>query len=420
MKAIIDCNSFFASCERVFNAALKRAPVVILSNNDGCIISRSDEAKALGIPMGAPYFQWKDKIIANGVHTFSSNYILYGDMSQRVMKVLADIHPDIEVYSIDEAFLDLSTYPSQEYEQIGRHIVDTVYRLTGIPVSVGIARTKVLAKLANNMAKRNKTACMLLQDEDAVRAVLKSAHVGEIWGIGYRSVKRLQEKGIYDALQLVEMPESWIYKHLGGVTGLRLVYGLKGIETSGSDAVPETKKSIASTRSFGQPVRKIEDMKEAVATYISIASEKLRRQRCACNILSLYMRTDKFKDRSQLIFRQGYTTFPVATDDTSLMIKEANKIVEQIWEDGLPYKKAGVLLSGIVPADAVQTNLFEENPVYPNQATMKVMDAVNKKFGKRTLHFASLGVRQDWKMRSGFRSPQYTTRWEEILVVKAG
>jgi DNA polymerase V len=419
MKAIIDCNSFFVSCERVFDPSLRKKPVVVLSNNDGCVIARSDEAKALGIPMGAPYFEWKDLIEKENVRYFSSNYHLYGDMSGRVMEVIRYIHPDIEVYSIDEAFMNLDDVPVENIPALVSLIRREVYTQTGIPVSIGVGPSKTLAKIANRLAKKNKKGIEILVDECQIREILQQTDVSDIWGIGRRYAYKLGSWGISNAWQLCQQPEAWIRKHLGGVVGLRLFYELKGIQALEMEPELDSKKSIACTRSFGNPVTNLKEMKEAVATYISRAAEKLRKQQSSAYILSVYMRTNKFNDQSPFVHRQQHYVFPVATDNTAIMIKAAMTLVENMWQEGLQYKKAGVMLDGIVPSGTIQYNLFEEAPFKYHPDSMKVLDSINKKMGRDTIHFAATGIQKNWKMRSGYRSPQYTTKWEELLQVKA-
>jgi DNA polymerase V len=419
MKAIIDCNSFFVSCERVFDPTLRKVPVVVLSNNDGCVIARSDEAKVLGIPMGAPYFEWKELIERENVRYFSSNYHLYGDMSARVMQVIRNIHPDIEVYSIDEAFINMDNVPVDQIPAMARLIRSEVYTQTGIPVSIGIAPSKTLAKIANRLAKKNKKGIEILIDEVRIKEILLETDVSDIWGIGRRYAYKLGTWGISNAWQLCQQPEAWIKKHLGGVVGLRLVYELKGIKALEMEPELVSKKSIACTRSFGNPVKTLNDMKEAVATYVSRAAEKLRKQQSAAYILSVYMRTNKFNDHSPFVHRQQHTVFPVATDNTAVIIKASMSLVENMWQEGLLYKKAGVMLDGIVPVGTIQYNLFEEDTFKYHPDSMKVMDAINDKMGRNTLHFAATGIQKNWKMRSGYRSQQYTTKWDELLIVKA-
>lgn len=419
MIAIIDCNSFFVSCERVFDPTLRKMPVVVLSNNDGCVIARSDEAKALGIPMGAPYFEWRDLIERENVRYFSSNYHLYGDMSGRVMQVIQNIHPDMEVYSIDEAFVNMNDVPADRIEGLANQIRNQVYTQTGIPVSIGIGPSKTLAKIANRLAKKNKKGIEILNEEGQIREILLETDVSDIWGIGRRYAYKLGSWGISNAWLLCQQPEAWVKKHLGGVVGIKLVYELKGIQALELEPELDGKKSIACTRSFGNPVKMMDEMKEAVASYVSRAAEKLRKQQSAAYIMSVYMRTNKFNDQSPFFHRQLHTVFPVATDNTAVMIKAAMSLVEEMWQEGLLYKKAGVMLDGIVPSGTVQYNLFEETSFKYHPDSMKVMDAINAKMGRDTIHFAATGIQKNWKMRSGHRSQQYTTKWDELLMVKA-
>lgn len=427
MKAIVDCNNFYCSCERLFEPHLDRKPVVVLSNNDGCIISRSDEAKNLGIEMAGPYFMAKPLIKKYGVAAFSSNYNLYGDLSWRVMETLRIMlgKKNVEVYSVDEAFLDLDIFPPGDLPTIAKEIRQTVEQWTGIKVSVGVAPTKVLAKLANRLAKKDKhkTGCvMLLDTEDKIIEALRKTPVGDIWGVGYQYAQKLKEQWcIYDALQLRNMSEEFAGTHLGGVVGARLIRELKGIASKEMEDELVNKKMIATTRMFGSPVGDISDIKEAVATYTSRAAEKLRRQHGAAKVISVFVVT-KDQDHNLNFKKYGTisssATLPAATSFTNELIKPAVELVDGLYEKGQLYKKAGVMLSGIVPDNSIQGNIFLSENKNCERKLMDMIDNVNFSQRDDVLKFAASGTTRDWKMRQELRSPRYTTRWDELFKVR--
>lgn len=424
--AIIDCNNFYCSCERLFKPHLDKQPVVVLSNNDGCIISRSDEAKKLGVEMAGPYFMAKPLIEKHKVSVFSSNYHLYGDLSWRVMETLRMLlgKHNVEVYSVDEAFLNLSIFPVEDLQKIAVQIRESVEQNTGIKVSVGVAPTKVLAKLANRLSKKNKeqTKCIAVLDtEEKIIAALQKTPVEDIWGIGRQYAAKLKEQWcIYDALQLRNMSEEFGHKHLGGVVGVRMIRELNGVSSKEMEDELVTKKMIATTRMFGSPVGNIKDIKEAVATYTSRAAEKLRRQNGAASIVSVFV-VAKEQNHSLGFNRGGtistYTTLPVATSFTSELIKPAVQLVDKLYEHGRLYKKAGVMLSGIVPDESVQGNLFLSQTKNCERKLMSMIDNINFSQRDDVLKFAASGTTRDWKMRQEMRSGRYTTRWEELFEV---
>lgn len=427
MKAIVDCNNFYCSCERLFKPHLENRPVVVLSNNDGCIVSRSDEAKKFGIAMAGPYFQAKPLIEKHGIEVFSSNYNLYGDLSWRVMETLRIMmgEKNVEVYSVDEAFIDLTMFSGTDWQQLATQIRETVEQWTGIKVSVGIAPTKVLAKLANRFSKKDKkqTNCITVLDtEEKIISALHQTPVGDVWGVGSQYARKLQEQwGIQNALQLRNISEEFAKKYLGGVTGVRLVKELKGQQAKDMEEELTVKKMIATTRMFGSPVSDINDIKEAVATYTSRAAEKLRRQFSAAKIISVFV-VKKEQDH-QLNFRQGGTIstssiLPMATCLTQQLIKPALELVDKIYEKGNQYKKAGVMLSGISPDNSKQGNLFFSENKNCERKLMDMIDNINFSQRDDLLKFAASGTRRDWKMRQELRSGKYTTRWEELFFVK--
>jgi DNA polymerase V len=426
MKAIIDCNSFYCSCERLFRPHLDDKPVVVLSNNDGCIISRSDEAKKLGVEMAGPYFKAKPLIEKYGVSTFSSNYNLYGDLSWRVMETLRMMlgKENVEVYSVDEAFLNLDEFAEKDLQQVALNIRETVELWTGIKVSVGVAPTKVLSKVANHLAKKNKiaTQCVVVLDtKEKIMTALQNTPIGEVWGVGRQYAQKLMEmNAVFTAFDLTKKTTEWAHKNLGGVVGVRLIKELKGESVNEMEKELTVKKMIATTRMFGSAVNNITDIKEAIATYTSRAAEKLRRQKSAANIISVFVVP---KEQSHnTYFRHGptlstYVTLPVATSATNELIKPAVKLVDQLYQQGRLYKKAGVMLSGLVPDETIQGNLFLPEKQNGKRLLMDMLDNVNFAMRDDMVKFAASGTKRDWKMRMELRSPRYTTRWEEMFTV---
>lgn len=425
MKAIVDCNNFYCSCERLFKPHLENKPVVVLSNNDGCIISRSNEAKKLGVDMAGPYFKAKPLIEKYGVEVFSSNYNLYGDLSWRVMETLRILlgKKNVEVYSVDEAFLDLSIFPANELQQVAQRIKDTVEMWTGIKVSVGVAPTKVLAKAANRLSKKYAAqykGVYVLDTEEKIMEALHKTDVSDVWGVGHRYSKKLKETwGIYDALQLRSVSEAFARTHLGGVVGARLVRELKGVPSNEMEEELLNKKMIATTRMFGKPVGKIESIKEAVATYTSRAAEKLRRQQSAATMINVFV-VAKEEDHNTS-FRgatfSSHIVLPSPTSFTHELIKPAVQLVDKLFEPGRLYKKAGVMLSGIVPDTSIQGNLFFTATKNSGRKLMDMIDNINFSQRDDVLKFASSGTTRNWKMQQNHISQRFTTRWDELCEV---
>lgn len=424
--AVVDCNSFYCSAERVFRPDLADKPVIVLSNNDGCIVSRSDEAKAFGVEMAGPYFKAKEIIEQNNITTFSSNYNLYGDMSWRVMETLRMImgEQNVEVYSVDEAFINMDAVPFEKLDFAALQIRETIEQWTGVKVSVGVAPTKTLSKVANHIAKldKEKTNCItVLKTMEDVNKALHKTPVGDVWGVGRQYANKLKAFGIYDAYHLTQMPEEWARKNLGGVVGLRLIKELKGEPFIVMDEELVQKKMIATTRMFGTPVKDKQSIKEAVATYTSRAAEKLRRQFGAASAISAFV-VPKMPRSADGHFSHGPTIsdcimLPHPTCVTNELIKAAMKIVDRIYEEGKLYKKAGVMLSGIIQDTSVQGNFFipKENN---NRMLMSMMDNINFSMRNDILKFAASGTKRNWKMRQEFRSPRYTSRWDELCEVR--
>jgi DNA polymerase V len=431
--AVVDCNSFYCSAERVFRPDLQDKPVVVLSNNDGCIVSRSDEAKKFGIEMAGPYFKAKPLIEQHGIEVFSSNYNLYGDMSWRVMETLRIIMGDnkVEVYSVDEAFIDLSEVPYEKLQEAAMQLRTTVEQWTGVAVSVGVAPTKTLSKVANHIAKKDKDAsqCVtVLETKEKINEALCLTPVKEIWGVGGQYAEKLKAYGIYDAYQLSKMPEEWARKNLGGVVGVRLIKELKCEPAIGLGEELTEKKMIATTRMFGTPVTELRDIKEAVATYTSRAAEKLRRQYGAASMISVFV-VLKEKRQPGEHFRYGSTvnkamTLPHATCVTSELIKPALQLAEQAYDRAVNdykinlFQKAGVMLSGIVPDTTLQGNLFVPASKNNGRMLMDMMDNINFSMRDDILKFAASGTERNWKMRQELRSPRYTSRWDELREVR--
>lgn len=426
MKAIVDCNSFYCSCERLFRPDLEHKPVIVLSNNDGCIISRSDEAKQIGVGMASPYFKSRHIIEQNNVVAFSSNYNLYGDLSWRVMETLRQLvgTNNVEVYSVDEAFIDLSFVQQSELHAISTQIKETIELWTGIKVSIGVAPTKVLAKLANRLAKKHKQAtnCVLvLNTPYKIEHALQQTRIDDVWGVGSQYAEKLKRLHINTAYQLSLKDISWASKNLGGVVGIRLVRELKGVASNEMQEQLESKKIIATTRMFGEPVTDINSIKEAVATYVSRAAEKLRRQQGAAKTIAVFL-VSKEQNNNATFNREAtissYANLPVATSLTNQLIKPALVIAEQLFKQGTSYKKAGVMLSHIVPSCCIQGNLFELSGKSDKMRLMNMIDNINFSQRNDVLKFASSGTTRNWKMQQNFISPKYTTRWDELCVVK--
>jgi DNA polymerase V len=417
--ALVDCNNFYASCERVFNPTLRHKPIVVLSNNDGCVVARSNEAKALGIGMGVPEFQIRPLLNAHGVQVLSSNYTLYGDMSQRVMETLEQFCPDLEIYSIDEAFLSLAGFTSRNLTDYGRTIRATVKRWTGIPVSVGIAETKTLAKIANRIAKRTPATggvCDLFAHPDR-DAVLGRIAVEDVWGVGPNHSRFLARHGIATALQLSHADDQFIRTHMG-IVGLRLVMELRGVSCLNLEQYPAPKQGITCSRAFGKSVATLTDMEEAVSHYTTRAAEKLRAEQLAVTVVTVFLKTNEFKDAPQY---HNTLTFklPVATDTTHELIRSAVQGIRKIYRAGFLYKKAGVMFTGLIPASRTQTDLFDRQDRARSKKLMAALDSINNRFGSGTLHYASDGTTKAWRTQFHRRSPAYTTDWNELPMVNA-
>lgn len=419
MIAMVDCNSFYASCEQVFRPDLWGKPVVVLSNNDGCIIAANKEAKLLThIPMFEPVFKIRDVLIKNNVTFFSSNYTLYGEMSQRVMNVLSTFSPRVEVYSIDEAFVELTGLNHINLYEYGRNIKERIFQYTGLPVGVGIAPTKVLAKLANRIAKKEEGHgyVYVIDSEEKRKAALKRVKVGDIWGIGRQHAKRLQEKKIFTAFDFAyHLPLAWVRREMT-VVGERLWRELRGESCIEFTTIPNPKKGIGTAKSFGKRLEDLDMIEEACAYYISEVSEVMRAQKSCASYVQVFVHTNYHSKIDKQYSKSCTVTLPVPTNNTFILISEARKALHGIYKKGFRYKKVGVNLSGLIPQEYVQANLFEQPPKISNPVLMKVVDNINNKYGKATVASAVTGRRKhEWELIKKQRSPYYTTQWQELL-----
>ena len=417
MYAAVDCNNFYASCERVFQPALEGRPVVVLSNNDGCIVARSAEAKALGISMGTPLYQAKSIIQQHSIAVFSSNYALYGDMSNRVMETLRTMSPQVEVYSIDEAFLNVShaKYQSQSWDQLGHAIRQKVQQWTGIPTSVGLAPTKTLAKVANRLAKQQGGVCVLT-NAAGWEPVLATTPVEKVWGIGRRWAVALRRHGVYDALTLSRKSDLWVRQVLS-VVGLRLAKELQGHSCLPLEMIIPAKKSIGASRSFVRSVSDYDTLLEAVARHASRCGEKLRTQQSGAHFITVVIKTNRF--RRELAQYANYQTFPlpVPTYSTPELVRYARQALRLIYREGYAYKKAGVMVSELVPASACQQHLFDTVDRPQHRRAMEVMDQINQRMGRNTVNVGTVGTRRKGETTRDQLSPHYTSRWEDIMEV---
>lgn len=450
MFGLVDCNNFYVSCERVFQPRLERQPVVVLSNNDGCIISRSAEAKALGLKMGDPYFQVKPLLRQHGVHVFSSNYTLYGDMSRRVMHYLTQTVPGVEIYSIDEAFLDLaglekhlSKYIGGSLDKFAQRIQGDVKKRTGIPTCVGVAPTKTLAKLANRLAKQDASLGGVLHLDSAERRrwALGRVAVGDVWGVGRQYALKLTAAGVESAADLARVSEAWARKHLGGVVGARLVRELQGFPCTGLAASEDgslRRQSITCSRTFGRPLGEWELLLGAVAAYTARAAEKLRRQGELAHVLTVFVSKSRYAAGAELaegnFSRSAVLTLPVPTSDTRELTARAGQLLRRIWEPGSVYVKAGMVLAGLeTPGLGQQLGLFGAGPAAPVVAApaaptrglqlMAALDGLNERYGRGTVQLAASlkpkgSLLAPWQGQAAWRTPAYTTRLEDLLRVQ--
>lgn len=435
MIALVDCNNFYVSCERVFQPRLEQQPVVVLSNNDGCLIARSDEAKALGFAMGEAFHLARTRLQQHGVRVFSSNYALYGDMSRRVLQVLGEFTPEVDVYSIDEAFLNLSGLgylAPGGLEAYARQISGSVQEQVGIPTAVGVAPTKTLAKLANRLARRRAPGqrVLVLETEPQCWAALSQTAVDDVWGIGRRYAPKLQAEGMRTAADLAGASESWVRRHLGGVVGVRLWRELRGqacldfdpAELAAEPGQPTPgRHSVSCTRSFGQPQRTLAGLSEAVATFTSQAAAKLRRHGLAAHVLTVMLGTDRHAPGAGPRTYTAVATLPTASSDTGELIGVALQKLRQLVRPGTAYCRAGVTFSGLEPAGQAQLSMFGHSAeqLQQRRQLMERLDALNGRFGRGAVRYAAAGLSDAaWRGRRNLMSNPYTTDWEKLWCVR--
>ncbi|WP_242918040.1 Y-family DNA polymerase [Pontibacter liquoris] len=414
--ALVDCNNFYASCERVFNPGLEGKPVVILSNNDGCVIARSNEAKALGLKMGQPVFQVQELIEKHQVQVFSSNYELYGDMSARVVETLSQFSPHLEVYSIDESFLDLGNFYQTDLTAYAKNIKETVGQWTGIPVAVGVAPTKTLAKLANRLSKKSAKAggVLVLTEEKHIEAALKRTQVGDVWGIGRRYALKLSGLGVHTAWDLRNVTDAFAKKHLT-VVGLRTVKELRGEPCQDLELLPPAKQNICTSRSFGTAITQVTEIEEALATHVVRCATKLRRQKSRAGAMTVFAMTSRFAGEGELYSNCRTVTFDTPTDSEPELIRYALKALREIYRPGFRYRKTGLLLLDLVPAECVQLSLLDTVDREKHAQLMQTLDALRERFGHSAVKYGAQGTEQRWGLRQEKLSPCYSTRLEDLL-----
>ncbi len=418
MYALVDCNNFYASCERAFNPNLRNKPIAILSNNDGCVISRSDEAKDLNLPMGAPIFKWEAFCRANNIQVFSSNYPLYGDMSSRVMTILEQFTPDVEVYSIDEAFVQFKGFENCNFEDYGNEIRQRILKWTGIPTCVGIAPTKALSKVANKIARKfpNETKGVYVIDSEEKRIkALKWIKLEAVWGIGRGLQKRLKVKGCKTAFDFVQLPDEWVRKNFS-ITEWKLKKDLEGISKLKLDEI-QTKRAIATTRSFEYTFSDIDNIKERISTFATSCAEKLRKQRSSCHIIYVVLSSDRHKKEMEQHRASKAINLPYPTNSSLIISNCAVDGVVSIFKKGVKYKRAGVIVTGLVPTSNHQLDMFEtEDPKH--KPLMDIIDALNAKYENYKIKLGNQDLKRTWKMRQERLSPRYTTNINDIIKVK--
>lgn len=419
MYALIDCNNFYASCERVFQPHLRGKPIVVLSNNDGCVIARSNEAKTLGVPMGALAHEYESLFREKKIHVFSANFALYGDMSNRVMQIIHDYSPEVEVYSIDESFMKLDGLVVKDWQEFGIRIRDRIFQETGIPTSIGFAQSKALAKLANRIAKKfpNQTqGSYVIETEEQRIKALKWLKVEDIWGIGRKHARRLYRIGVKTAFDFVELDDNYV-RSTFSVVGLRLKKDLEGEPTIQMEDI-QPKKNIATTRSFERNLTEFTDIKERITTFTVSCAEKLRKQQSECNALMVFIHTNFHRKDLPQYSRNIVVKIPYPTNSSIELTRFAVLGLKQIFKQGFHYKKAGVIVMSFTPESEKQLVLFDEsNPRH--KVLMKTMDGLNTRFGQQKIKLASQDLKRIWKMKQQKLSKHFTTRIEDIIIVKA-
>jgi DNA polymerase V len=414
--ALVDCNNFYASCERVFNPALEGKPILVLSNNDGCIIARSNEVKTLGIPMGGPFYKWRDFCEKNGVFVFSSNYALYGDMSYRVMATLKDFCPTLEIYSIDEAFLDLESFQGKDIIAHAALIRKKVKMWTGMPVSIGMGPTKTLAKIANYLAKKTtSTGVFDLSDEVLREKYLADCPVSSVWGIGRRISRKLENMKIHSAKDLRDADLKIMRRNFSVVVE-KTIRELRGVSCLPLEDV-QPRKQIMSSRSFNRAVTVLSELEEAVSHYTAKACIKLRAQRSLANGVYVYIHTSLFNEKQPSYGNGASLSFAEPLDDSTQIISVALHCLRSIYKSGYRYSKAGIMLLDVVPNTLKQFDLLSFDDNGKSDRIMKMLDGINKKLGKGSIFICAEGIERPWHMKSGHRSPRYTTQWSELPTV---
>lgn len=418
MFALVDCNNFYASCQRVFEPHLIGKPVVILSNNDGCVIARSDEAKLAGVPMGAPAFKFEALFKEKNIYVYSSNYALYGDMSNRVMNMLRTYTPDLELYSIDEAFLKFTGFELFDLNALGLDMRKKITRGTGIPVSIGFAPTKALAKVANKIARkfseRTQNVYIIDTEEKRIKA-LKWTKIEDVWGIGRKHAKRLKQKNILTAYQFTQLSDAWVRKEMA-VVGLRLKHDLEGKPTLDLEG-PRSKKMIATTRSFETKYATYDEISERVSTFTASCAEKLRRQNCHCNMVTVFIQTNYLANDQSQYSRSITINTGFPTNSTIELNQVAQKGLKEIYKAGYSYKRAGVVVMGLTPNDETQLNLFNtSNPKH--QPLMSVIDKMNLSFGDNKVKFGVQSLGRQWKMKQERLSPKFSTKLKDVITIE--
>jgi DNA polymerase V len=413
MYALVDCNSFYASCEKVFQPKLANRPVVVLSNNDGMVVAKSPEAKALGLDLGMSYFQIKKLLKQHHVAVFSSNYTLYGDMSQRVIATLRELTSDIEVYSIDEAFADLKGFLHLDLLKYGHSMRDTVLKWTGLPVSVGIAPSKTLTKVANKLAKKCP-GVVLLDTPPKIEAALEDYPIEDIWGIGRRRTAMLHNYGIRTAKQLRDMPDHWVRNNMT-VTGLRLVHELRGLACIPLEEQPPAKKQVICSRSFGDWITELGEMEQAMAFYATRACERMREQKQVTRHVMVFFETGRFSGPQYA--PSHVQELSMATNYTPDILQATLAVTRRLFRKGYRYRKGGVMLLELTPARQRQGDMLIGRNVLKLESVMKAVDSVNRRYGGNTLFYAAAGTNQGYQMLRKMKSPHYTTCWSELPVV---
>lgn len=419
MYALVDCNNFFVSCERLFQPNLRNSPVCVLSNNDGCVVSLSNEAKLLGIQRGVPLFKIAEIVKKHNIAIFSSNYVLYGGISERVMKIIADTVKDVEIYSIDEAFIDLRSYKKMDVVPLMRSLVKKINRWTGVPISIGVAPTRTLAKVAANYAKKYKgykQVCVIDNEEKRMKA-LATFEIGEVWGIGRQFRKKLLSFEVKTAYDFVQKNEYWVKKHFT-ISGVRTWKELQGISVIDMQEISE-KQSICTSRSFGSNVTDIESLKASIAQFVVTAAQKLRKQDSVANSISVFILTNRFSMQDDYYYNIQSRVLPVATDDTAELIRYAHQLLLKLFKNNKAYKKSGVILSGITPNNSIQQNMFDNVQDRGKRTLLnKIVDDINSRNGLNSVKYAVQTSKENrWITKTSFASPNYLTNINELFEV---